>query len=520
MSSPSRPPRQATACEWCRAHKLKCDAEQPSCRNCARRSLRCVTTNLRKPNAEGRRQTPVGRRHRQKTEYPLLACAYAVCSLAADEQVAAVSPAGTRYLEAVYFLYAHLVALPYVSSIQALLLLTLVLRNRNKDAAAWGALDQAIRLGQSIGLHRRGQTDKPDVASRVWWTAYILERTMELETGRPSAIRDEECDQVVSPSVTESTSVDYFSALIGLAKIKKRVVNLLYGSSNRPVKDLLFEMGHLDRALLDWADDFPESVRPGRDLICSGEELPLATYVALQYHQTLIALNRPALLSAPGFLRNRINEYCAGTPLHDRLHFSLCIGAASARTMLKATNDLSMYAPVPGHISRLVTADQILLAVLVLGIYVAKVPLSRLNRADLALVDTFGELVEEEYRKAGHGPEFLRGITLFRSQLCEYIAGIQGRKTAEPPTVETTPATITCPETEPQPDLVEFGFDLTEDGDVMNLEASWAHFWNEDFEKMLALPALGSELHTASLVTTNMTNMTNMYLLGIPQSWS
>lgn len=108
-------------------------------------------------------------------------------------------------------------------------------------------------------------------------------------------------------------------------------------------------------------------------------------YLLTTNYCRVIALHRPALMSAPGFLRNRINEYCAGTPLHDRLHFSLCIGAASARAILKETNDLAMYA----GLSRIITADQILLAVLVLGIYVAKVPMSRLNRSDLAVRPPF-----------------------------------------------------------------------------------------------------------------------------------
>lgn len=750
----SKAPRQATACQWCRAHKLKCDAEQPACRNCVKRSVVCVTTNLRKPDAEGRRQAPVGRRRKYQQavttqpspvstatttsnpDYPLplpspplrtfetgsperllpglfatpfhddtqddneddtmqtnttqtahttasmatsqsprttrttrttlaststprssgttpgtanchhllvqwldlffmqnpawqpvfphfrqglaytseiplpspflsigvaspglplipdaatmdrysnvffskihplfplldrlsfvtgvgqlrdgqgqassdhglLASTYAVCSLAADEETGGVSDDGTRFLEAAYVLYAHIVARPSLSSVQALLLLTIALRNRNKDAASWGSLGQAIRLAQAINLHRdNGNNDSgSELASCVWWSAYILERTMELETGRPSAIRDEECDRPVPASMRTREGFDYFGALIRLARLKTRAIHLLYSGRdatqrrNRPVKDLLLEMGHLDRALLDWADTFPESVRPGRDIFCGSDELPLATFVALQYQQTMIALHRPALMSAPGFLRNRINTYCAGTPIRDRLHFSLCIGAASARAILKATNDLLMYSPVPGRITRLVTADQILLAVLVLGIYVAKVPMSRLNRSDLALVDTFGELVEDEYRRGGHDPEIIKGISLFRSQLCAYIAGVQGHCLAATSATmsatiaatlcsSTLPTTLTSPATAKTPAHTstttpactdEFGFDLSMD--ATDLESSWAHFWNEDFEKLLAMPPQTQTVTEGQPETVSMANVTNMYLLGIPQSW-
>ena len=58
---PEKRPRLSTSCNWCRSHKLKCDTEQPSCLNCRRRNIECVTTDLRKPGSVGRRVQPVGR---------------------------------------------------------------------------------------------------------------------------------------------------------------------------------------------------------------------------------------------------------------------------------------------------------------------------------------------------------------------------------------------------------------------------------------------------------------------------
>lgn len=95
----------------------------------------------------------------------------------------------------------------------------------------------------------------------------------------------------------------------------------------------------------------------------------------------MIALHRPALMSEVNWLKGRISEFCAGTPWGDRLKFSLCIGAASARTILKALNDLLLYSKM----SRIITANQTLLAILVLGIYVTKIPESLMNDSDLAV---------------------------------------------------------------------------------------------------------------------------------------
>lgn len=222
----------------------------------------------------------------ESQDYPLLACAYAVFSAAADEEASSISADGTHYLQAAYSLYAHLVAAPYLASVQALLLLSLILRNRSKDGASWSSLGQAICIAQSLGLHRHvlytmstqvslvtSRADSPasptaahptdgDLNSRIWWTAYTLERSVALETGRPSLIREEECDQIIPNSLSaplgSGISFDYFRMLILLAQIKGRAIDHLYGCKKprRSVRALLFEMGRIDRALVDWADSF------------------------------------------------------------------------------------------------------------------------------------------------------------------------------------------------------------------------------------------------------------------------
>jgi hypothetical protein len=96
---------------------------------------------------------------------------------------------------------------------------------------------------------------------------------------------------------------------------------------------------------------------------------------------SMIALHRPALMSELYWLKGRISELCAGTPWGDRIKYSLCIGAGSARSILKALSDLLLYS----KISRVITANQTLLAILVLGIYITKVPESLMSDSDLAV---------------------------------------------------------------------------------------------------------------------------------------
>jgi hypothetical protein len=96
---------------------------------------------------------------------------------------------------------------------------------------------------------------------------------------------------------------------------------------------------------------------------------------------SIIALHRPAFLSAPAWLKDRIDEHCAGTPWGDRLRYSLCIGSTSARAILKALSDLLLYS----RLSRIITVNQMLPAILVLAIYMTKIPNSLMHNSDMAV---------------------------------------------------------------------------------------------------------------------------------------
>lgn len=209
-------------------------------------------------------------------DYPQLASLYALFSASADELEGHPTNVGASYLEAAYSLYGHLVAIPYATSVQALLLLAMVLRSRNKEGASWEVLGQAIRIAQSLGLHRDipnplvmadglDTAETGDLHSRLWWTAYILEKAMVLETGRPSPVHDDECDQTLPQPVRSlylpGRCFDYFGALIRLAQIQNSIIQLFHRKQGRTTKEILHEMGRIDRSLLDLAATFPEDIR-------------------------------------------------------------------------------------------------------------------------------------------------------------------------------------------------------------------------------------------------------------------
>lgn len=113
---------------------------------------------------------------------------------------------------------------------------------------------------------------------------------------------------------------------------------------------------------------------------------------------------------------------------------------------------------------------------------------------------TFTENIEEEYIKMGQDLEFVKGLQTLRQQLNDSIGGPKlgqlGRRDLG--------AEVCIQPQGVEMDSMLSGFDFSTD--LNNLEDSWSHLWNDDFG---TLTSNNGEQDT-----------TNMYLLGIPQSWA
>ena len=225
---------------------------------------------------------------------------YTVICIGADEVSGRLTETSTAYLTAAYGLYGHLVALPYVTSVQALTLLAVALKGQSKDGQAWQVLGQAIRIAHSIGLHNPTHTQggsavpgpspvNSPLNSRLWWSCCALERLMQLECGRPSQLSDKDMDRPPS-GLMLTTGPDYFTAWIALAKIMGEIADRFY--SRRPTSSLdLFEtVQDLDRMLVNWEKSLPDGVRPSQDGMDGVEHeaeghLPhIASFLSMQFH--------------------------------------------------------------------------------------------------------------------------------------------------------------------------------------------------------------------------------------------
>lgn len=147
-----------------------------------------------------------------------------------------------------------------------------------------------IPIGSSPGY----KMDR-ELHSRLWWSCYALEKLMELETGRPPAISDNDCDQLL-PRIDSQHSHDYFSMWVSLARILGQISEHLYRRKMPSSFMLMSETARLDQALLDWSKAMPEGMKPGHDVFLDDEgQQPsyrqhIASFLSLQYYQVCSSL--------------------------------------------------------------------------------------------------------------------------------------------------------------------------------------------------------------------------------------
>lgn len=360
---------------------------------------------------------------------------------------------GTAYLTAAYSLYGALMAHPYLPSVQALLLLGVAVRGRSKDGQCWQLTGQAIRIAHSVGLHRHLSASHPPpvpgdpeglpLEARVWWSCYALERLMELETGRPSAITEHEIDQIriapaaaTSPPTADDSNttipLQLFTLWVSLARIMGQISELIYRKRTYGSGYLLYETGRLDQLLLAWVHSVPQEVRPGQhhDMVQQSPHTHMSSFLSLQHYQAQITLFRaPMVFPTRAFLdevqRQSQPQSSQGTPplpahLRDRLLQSQGICTAAARAM--AHQVLEMADEGVATSQHLSTPTQPFLAAVALALHILKNPGKRTVRSDVELLRGTTEHVESVYRALGQAPQFVEGCRRLREGV---VAAVQ-----------------------------------------------------------------------------------------------
>ena len=364
-------------------------------------------------------------------EIPLLATIYLVTALGLLDVVPRQQAQVKLYLDAAYSLYGNIIGVPYLSSVQALLLLHLVLKATSRDGASWQALGSAIRVAYSIGLHRAPPSPPLHSAAlertkaRIWWCCYALDRIVTLDSGRPTMIND--LDVQLSPprpprnvaSTSNGHSDDpskdggmpdhiynerYLANLVSLCRLKAEIHNALYTSRNQSVEEaeLFSTIAALDQKLMTWSSSCVNSLHLPtlsneealRDASKSRDVQTL--HLLCTYHFTVINVHRASVM-----LDTRLYRHHVASKLNrrkDRLLSAETICRGSARAIIRCINQ---YRLLHQCSARMIMGTIALSAVYVLAICIFKHPKEWNVASDLALIDSIAKTVSQDYRNDG-----------------------------------------------------------------------------------------------------------------------
>ncbi|KAJ5930864.1 hypothetical protein N7466_006357 [Penicillium verhagenii] len=343
-----------------------------------------------------------------------------------------------EYLTAGHCLHGHLTAIPSTSTVQALFLLSLALKSAARAGQAWQVAGHAVRMAQSIGLHKlikvgpstQAFTIDSSPASpdeRLWWSCFALEKLMQLEYGRPSII-DRSYDSL---SVCFSMDVDlelnfpYFRAWVALGSIMGRISNRLYfhrfmgGSA-----EILGLVAELDQELTEWANYLPDPLKPHitYPVYARDEQRIISTFLAQQYHHAQLSILRITLLFPQKSLEKEITKHMKIIPNHSRLLSGASICANAARSIITQSLQLADSRLQ----STLLPAPPTYLATVILGLGILRQPNNRLVRSDVELLASATEFVETWYLQWGFSHDFTQTCTDLRERVVSIFQNADG----------------------------------------------------------------------------------------------
>ncbi|KAK4693646.1 hypothetical protein P7C71_g3789, partial [Lecanoromycetidae sp. Uapishka_2] len=238
-------------------------------------------------------------------------------------------------------------------SVQALLGMALFLLGTPNPQPSFFLIAAAIRLANSIGLHKRGSgfnlnPVEIEQRKRVFWIAYLLDKDICLRSGRPPAQDDDDMN-VELPTEDPSDNIgnipladgkgkaNLFRFMCTFAIIESKVYKQLYSTKASRQSDgaLLNTIGELDRELEEWKDGIPLDFRPEHEIKASHTPLILHVVVLhFAYYNCLTTIHRMSVHH--GYWTSRLSNYAIqglnARPLNPRVFSSaaLCVQAARA----------------------------------------------------------------------------------------------------------------------------------------------------------------------------------------------
>ena len=166
--------------------------------------------------------------------------------------------------------------------------------------SAWTYLStsccNAVRIGQSLGLHRHTIGPEASLDARIWYAAMSLDAIGSIESGRPMTIRRSDYSASLASfkddTFTLGPGIDPINVLGALSELCQEIayiVQVLFPTN--PATSAIYEIevlehiGVIHMRLETWAKNLPLPIRPGGDRPVPGPFFPFAAMLHMQYHQ-------------------------------------------------------------------------------------------------------------------------------------------------------------------------------------------------------------------------------------------
>ncbi|GLA83020.1 hypothetical protein AtubIFM56815_007211 [Aspergillus tubingensis] len=169
-----------------------------------------------------------------------------------------------------------------IAAVQGLLGLALYFQGTPNPQALLMFAAAAMRLAQSIGLHREngsGASPEAEHRRRVYWIAFILDSDISIRVGRPPVQDLEDYDTHLPTEnppdgrgilTIDGIRMNYFRLLAQLAQIQQLVYKKLYTVTVRRESsdDVIERIKSCEDALLSWKKTLHSRLQPQRRFSC------------------------------------------------------------------------------------------------------------------------------------------------------------------------------------------------------------------------------------------------------------
>ncbi|KAI1344808.1 fungal-specific transcription factor domain-containing protein [Xylariaceae sp. FL0016] len=208
-----------------------------------------------------------------------------------------------------------------VENVQVMLLMSQYLQGTHRSVQTWNIHGLAVKAAFQLGLHSEEAlmtvpSLEREIRKRTWFACVILDRSLSMTFGRPSAIPDHYirlplpkiCASLIPDGETDSDeakSTRFFVSTITLYKIMGMVLDTMFGSnigagSGVDVLTIASNILQLEHKFLEWLSSLPQSlgiITP--EEVAADDEYSLTkrlrVILTLRYHNLRMLAHRPIL---------------------------------------------------------------------------------------------------------------------------------------------------------------------------------------------------------------------------------